>query len=89
MYFPTAHAIDPIAFVLEADSNNQTVNSNSLGGLMEEDERKAAAAPRIEVPVNAPKTPKNAAGISSSSGLLVVVSSCLLAAVMACWHPAL
>lgn len=80
------HAIDPVAFVLEQDSNK---HSESLGGLMEEDERKAAAAdiPSIEVPVAAGKT-KNAAGSSSSSWLLLAMSSCLAAFVMSCWSPA-
>lgn len=95
--FFTVHTIDPLAFVLETDgssSKGQESSSDSLGGLMEEDERKAGAAAAspagIEVPVNQPAKAKNAApGVGgSSSSWLLAASSCLVAVVLAAWNPA-
>lgn len=94
------HAIDPLAFVLETDGSSSKgqdgSSSDSLGGLMEEDERKAGAAAAgppagIEIPVNQPPKAKNAAvgvGSSSSSSWLLAASSYLVAGMLAAWNPA-
>jgi hypothetical protein len=88
--------------VLETDGSGSSSkqsdvsNSDSLGGLMEEDERKAKVAGSapggstegIEVPVNqAPKAKNSAMGAGSSSSWVLAASSCLVAVVLAAWNP--
>lgn len=82
-------AIDPVAFVLETDGSAKrpAINPDTLGGLMEEDESKAAAAGNqdVYIPVNQPKKSKNAAAGFSSSSWLLAAS----AATLATWITAL
>lgn len=73
-----ALAIDPVAFVLETDGSAKrpAINTDALGGLMEEDEsRAAAAAADVYIPVNQPPKVKNAAGLSSSSSRWLLAAS--------------
>lgn len=83
-----AQTIDSVAFVLEQDGSvsKQPEGADSYGGLMEDDQTQAGEAEDedVVVPINKPAT-KNAAGAVSSSSWLLLLSSCLLAAVLSGW----